>query len=119
QRRSRSPRSEVVSRSLMARIPVSGVRTSCANAASAASTMPGPAVLIALLEGRLLDLRALTPEARFRGGRICGERALGNRVVSDPVRRRERDFSAMIPPDPGRSHLATARLGASRQTAGF
>ncbi len=41
QRRSRSPRSDVASRSLMARIPVSGVRTSCAKAASAVSTMPG------------------------------------------------------------------------------
>src|ERR1044071_1834105 len=39
-RRSRSPRSEVASRLLMARMPVSGVRTSCAKAASAASTMP-------------------------------------------------------------------------------
>ena len=41
QRRSRSPRSEVASRLLIARMPVSGVRTSWANAASAASTMPG------------------------------------------------------------------------------
>src|SRR5437762_4962937 len=103
QRRSRSPRSEVESRSLMARIPVSGVRTSCANAASAASTMP--AVLVALLVTLLRDLRGVTPEARFFGGRI-----LGDRILSDPVRRRERDFPAMIPPDPGRSHLATARL---------
>ena len=41
QRRSRSSRSDVASRLLIARMPVSGVRTSCANAASAASTMPG------------------------------------------------------------------------------
>src|SRR4051794_25222795 len=114
QRRSRSPRSEVESRSLMARIPVSGVRTSCANAASAASTMPGPAGLVELLGGRLRDLRALTPEARFLGGRT-----LGDGILSDPVRRRERDFSAMIPPDPGRSHFATARLGESRQSEVF
>src|SRR6516164_8899412 len=40
QRRSRSGNSEVASRSLMARIPVSGVRTSWAKAASAASTTP-------------------------------------------------------------------------------
>ena len=40
QRRSRSPSSDVASRSLMARMPVSGVRTSWANTASAASTTP-------------------------------------------------------------------------------
>ena len=43
QRRSRSPRSEVASRLLIAKMPVSGVRTSCAKAASAVSTMPGVA----------------------------------------------------------------------------
>ena len=43
QRRSRSSRSDVARRLLIANIPVSGVRTSCANAASAASTMPGSA----------------------------------------------------------------------------
>ena len=41
QRRSRSSRSEVASRLLIARMPVSGVRTSCAKAANAVSTMPG------------------------------------------------------------------------------
>ena len=43
QRRSRSSRSDVANRSLTARIPVSGVRTSCAKAASAVSTMFGAA----------------------------------------------------------------------------
>src|SRR6476661_6435667 len=82
QRRSRSLRSDVASRPLMARIPVSGVRTSCANAASAASTTPGAAGTAARLRG----LFAATREARFFGGRLFG------RVV-----RRERDFGAMIP----------------------
>src|SRR2546423_11907293 len=88
----------------MSRIPVSGVRTSWANAASAASTMPAPAVfvalLVALLLARLRDLGVVMPEARFLGGRIFCGRILGDRILSDPVRRRARDFSAMIPPGP-------------------
>ena len=72
----------------MARIPVSGVRTSCANAASAASTTPGPAVFIArVLATRLPALRAARPEARFFGGRRFADRVV----------RGERDFAAMIP----------------------
>ena len=67
----------------MARIPVSGVRTSCANAASAASTIPGAAGTAA----RLRALSAVTREARFFGARL-----FGGRVV-----RCERDFGAMIP----------------------
>ena len=67
----------------MARIPVSGVRTSCANAASAASTIPGTAGTAA----RLRALAAVTREARFFGARL-----FGSRVV-----RCERDFGAMIP----------------------
>src|SRR6185437_3967827 len=43
QRRSRSPSSDVAKRSLIARIPVRGVRTSWAKAASAASITPGTA----------------------------------------------------------------------------
>ena len=72
----------------MAKIPVSGVRTSCAKAASAASTMPDEAVLLTRLR------RALG--AMARGARFFGGRFFGGRVV-----RRERDFSAMIP-HPGR-----------------
>src|ERR1700722_5558494 len=79
QRRSRSSRPDVASRSLMARMPVSGVRTSCANAANAASTMPGATVLTA-------RLRAL-PAAIF-----------GARFFSVRLGRCERDFDAMIPP---------------------
>ena len=72
----------------MARIPVSGVRTSWANAASAASTIPGPAVFTArVLATRLRTLRAARPEARFFGGRF-----FTGRVV-----RCERDVAAMIP----------------------
>ena len=78
-----------------------------------------PAVLVALLVTLLRDLRGVTPEARFFGDRIFGDRILRDRILSDPVRRRERDFPAMIPPDPGRSHLATARLGESRQSEVF
>src|SRR6202158_2682593 len=83
QRRSRSSRSDVASRSLMARIPVSGVRTSCANAASAVSTMPGAVAAAA----RLRALPLATREARFFGGRLLDGR----------VMRGERDFGAMIP----------------------
>jgi hypothetical protein len=72
----------------MARIPVSGVRTSWANAASAASTMPGPTVFIArVLATRLRALPEARPEARFFDGRF----------FTDRVVRRERDVAAMIP----------------------
>ncbi len=71
QRRSRSSRSDVASRSLMARMPVSGVRTSCAKAASAASTIPEAAVpwrsCHSALAARLRTSRRGTPEARFFG----------------------------------------------------
>ena len=70
QRRSRSSRSEVARRSLMARMPVSGVRTSWANAASAASTMPGPAVTAA----RLRAAPAARAGARFFDVRFFGVR---------------------------------------------
>ena len=53
QRRSRSSRSEVASRLLIARMPVSGVRTSCAKAANAVSTMPGTAARGFALAARL------------------------------------------------------------------
>ena len=102
QRRSRSSRSDVARRSLMARIPVSGVRTSCANAASAVSTMPGPAVLAA----RLRALRAARPEARFFGGRLFGDRVV----------RCERDFGAMISLTLARLHHAMAGLRESRRS---
>ena len=46
-----SSRSDVASRLLIARMPVSGVRTSCAKAASAASTMPGPDTAARLRRG--------------------------------------------------------------------
>ena len=68
----------------MARIPVSGVRTSWANAASAASTMPGPAVTAA-------RLRAL-PAAR------AGTRCFDIRFFGIRVGRFARDLTAMIPP---------------------
>ena len=82
QRRSRSLRSEVASRSLMARIPVRGVRTSCANAASAASTTPGSAVLPPGLR---------PPRRAIRLG------FLGGRVFAGRVMRLEREDAAMIP----------------------
>ena len=81
QRRSRSSRSEVASRSLMARIPVSGVRTSCAKAASAASTTPGAAVATRL--------------RRVSGSRFFGSRFFGSRFL-----RCKRALTAMIPLSP-------------------
>ena len=66
QRRSRSPRSEVASRSLIARMPVSGVRTSWANAASAASTMPETAAA----DLRLPRAFAAALDTRFFAGRF-------------------------------------------------
>ena len=86
----------------MARIPVSGVRTSCAKAASAVSTIPGPAVLTA----RLRALRAARPEARFFGGRLFGDRVV----------RCARVFGAMIPLSPARRHHAMAGLPESRRS---
>ena len=86
----------------MARIPVSGVRTSCANAASAASTMPGAAGSAA----RLGTLAAVTAGARFCSGRLFGGR---------PVRG-ERDFDAMIPLTLARLQHAMAGLRESRRT---
>ena len=68
----------------MARIPVSGVRTSCANVASAVSTMSGAAILAA-------DLRAF-PAAAF-AARFFGGALLDRRLV-----RPGRDFDAMFPP---------------------
>jgi hypothetical protein len=76
------------------------------------------ALLVALLGARLRDLRAVTPEARFLGDRIFGDRILGDRILGDPVRRRERDFPAMIPlslgaltmPRPGSASHAKARF---------
>ncbi len=115
QRFSRSSRSDVANRSLMARIPVNGVRTSCANAASAASTMPGVALLMAgFLTARFLTagLRALpaaTREARFLGGRCLEGR----------VERFERDLAAMIPLSPALRHHATAGLPESPRSAVF
>ena len=100
QRRSRSPRSEVASRSLTARIPVNGVRTSCAKAASAASTMSE--------DGRGDARRAFAGFADVFKTRGFAGRLLGVRALRD-----ERDVSAMIPlPQPrasmprsgGRSH---------------
>jgi hypothetical protein len=72
----------------MARIPVSGVRTSCANAASAASITPDPAGFTARFATRLRALPAAAPGARFFGGRLFGDRVV----------RWERGFDAMIPP---------------------
>ncbi|BAR58020.1 hypothetical protein NK6_4855 [Bradyrhizobium diazoefficiens] len=80
QRRSRSPRSEVASRSLIARMPVRGVRTSWAKAASAAWTTSGATTLVV----RLRTFPA-APD-RFRGNR------LDVRVV-----RAGRVFAAIIP----------------------
>src|SRR5262245_490592 len=76
QRRSRSGRSDVASRSLIARIPVSGVRTSWAKTASAVSTTPAAAAdLRADLRGDLRgDSRALAPAARFLAGRFFSGR---------------------------------------------
>src|SRR5581483_9910019 len=80
QRRSRSASSDVASRSLIARIPVSGVRTSCANTASACSIMADfPAAL-----------RAGLAAARVFGGRRFGTRFL----------RGSRDFDAIHKPLP-------------------
>ena len=90
QRRSRSPRSEVASRLLIARIPVSGVRTSCAKAASATSTMPGASEVRGF--AALPRFRDLTADlaarltARFFAGRFFGGWPL----------RVGRDFTAMI-----------------------
>ena len=66
QRRSRSSRSEVASRLLIARMPVSGVRTSCAKAASAASTMPGARPRAAFGACRASSWRASWRQRRMR-----------------------------------------------------
>src|SRR6201999_578530 len=98
QRRSRSSRSDVASRSLIARIPVSGVRTSWAKAASAASTMPGAAAARARLR---------FPPAVAAGVRFFVVRFSGDRLV-----RLARDTDAMIPPNRLAEH---GRGGAQRQ----
>ena len=83
QRRSRSSRSEVASRLLIARMPVSGVRTSCANAASAVSTIP---------ETATADLRVPRTFAAALDTRFFAGRFLTGRVM-----RRARRFAAMVP----------------------
>ena len=83
QRRSRSSSSEVASRLLIARMPVSGVRTSCAKAASAASTMPEPVTA---------DLRAPRTFAAALDARF-----FARRFFTGCVLRRERRFAAMVP----------------------
>ena len=83
QRRSRSSRSEVASRLLIARMPVSGVRTSCAKAASAVSTMPD----VAATDLRLPRAFTAALDTRF----------FACRFFSGRVARRERFFAAMIP----------------------
>src|ERR1041385_4754315 len=100
QRRSRGPRPEVAKRSLMARMPVNGVRTSWAKAASAVSTMLGD-----FFAGRL---RAGAFARVFRAGVFCL-----------PPLRGERDMRAMIPPTrpacilprPGRMSHLSERFG--------
>src|SRR6516162_5950780 len=91
QRRSRSPRSEVASRSLIARIPVRGVRTSWAKAASAALTTFGAAAL-------LFRFGAL-PAALTRVFARDFARDLGSRL-DDRVVRAERVLAAMFPLEP-------------------
>ncbi len=82
----------------MARMPVNGVRTSCAKAASAASTMPGAAVAAARFA--TLALAAVALEARFFGDRRFGGGAV--RLV--------RGLDAMIPPTrPGQHAMACHR----------
>ena len=83
QRRSRSSRSEVASRLLIARMPVSGVRTSCAKAANAVSTMPGTAAA----DLRLPRVFTAALDTRF----------FARRFFAGRVTRRERIFAAMIP----------------------
>src|SRR3954462_10382225 len=86
QRRSRSSRSEVASRLLIARMPVKGVRTSCAKAASAAST-----VLTAPPRWRGEAFAALV-EVRFLTCRFFVCRFLDGGALRFP-----RDPFAMIP----------------------
>ena len=110
QRRSRSSRSEVASRLLMARMPVSGVRTSWANAASAASTMPGPDTAARLRRGLTGGFLA--------GGFLAGSflaRFFAGRFLVSPVERRTRGFAAMVPCPAGPAcHVTAARV-----TGGF
>src|SRR3954462_2378551 len=111
QRRSRSPSSEVASRLLIARMPVSGVRTSWAKAASAASTMPGldtAARLRRSLAGGFLASRFLA-------------RVFADRFLVSPVERRTRGFAAMVPCPAGPAcHVTAARVtgGLAFATAG-
>src|SRR4051812_45523083 len=113
QRRSRSPSSEVASRLLMARIPVSGVRTSWAKAASAASTMPGdfarPAAL-ALPRLRAVFAADLPADflTRLFVGRFFGGLAL----------RVGRDLAAMIPHSPMEQNGRPSRRSHGRGVAG-
>src|SRR5882757_8100349 len=105
QRRSRSSRSDVDKRLLMARMPVSGVRTSWANAASAASTMPGPDTAARLRRGLVGSFLAGSFLARFFTGRFLG----------NAFERCTRGFVAMVPcPTVPACHVTAARV-----TGGF
>ena len=84
----------VASRLLIARMPVSGVRTSCAKAASAVSTMPGAGAA----DLRLPRAFAAPPDTCFFAGRFFSGR----------VTRRERFFAVMIP-DPCAASMARRR----------
>jgi hypothetical protein len=92
QRRSRSSRSEVASRSLTARIPVSGVRTSWANTASAVSTIVSACTELRLARGF---------GAGFFAARFLATRFFSVCLVRVRILRGERDVSAICcPPVP-------------------
>src|SRR5262249_14331447 len=86
-----SPRSEVASRLLMARMPVSGVRTSWAKAASAASTIPGSFDLAR-------DLAGFAALPRLCASFVAGlaTRLFVGRLLDDRLLRVGRDRAAMI-----------------------
>src|ERR1700761_2354381 len=90
QRRSRSPSSEVARRSLMARMPVSGVRTSWAKTASAASTTPAAGIRApfprgSLARGLLARVLVVTCWVRFFSGLVLAEFVLTEFVLPEVV----------------------------------
>ena len=115
QRSSRSPSSDVASSELIARMPVSGVRTSCANAASAASTIPASDGERAARGLPTAGLATAFLAARFFGAGFLTTRFLPARAARK-VPFRLGDLAAMIP-QPIRTDHAMAEAAESRHGA--
>src|SRR5579871_1524223 len=121
QRRSRSPRSDVASRSLIAMMPVSGVRTSWAKAASAASTTFEEAVCLGRglgLDRRLRLGSSVGPDLTFCSDLArCWRAETGESCFTDRFFLRfTRDLAAMIPRSPclGNNGMAEPKKSRTR-----